>query len=215
MKCRKIIFEIPVIAFLLVFMSNLLPAKMIGGLANSLGELAEEPGKLIMETVGRGVTILKDPSLKGNEKIQERRQRLWEELSPVFNFEEMSKRALGRHWEKRTPVEKKEFVELFTSIIKDTYIGETDVYSDEKFVYLRERQDNNYAKVQTKFITNTGTEISIDYSLINQHGKWSIYDVVIEGVSLVTNYRSQFYSILAKSSYEKLVQLLKEKEGKK
>lgn len=201
MKRRKIIFEISVIAFLPMFMSSAL--------------LAVEPGKLVMETIDKGLTILKDPSLKGDEKTQERRHRLWKELAPVFNFEEMSKRALGMHWKKRSPMEKKEFVELFTNIIKDTYIGETDAYSGEKIVYLKEKQDNNYAKVQTKFIANTGTEISVDYSLTNQHGKWGVYDVVIEGVSMVKNYRSQFYSILTKSSYEELIQKMQEKQSKK
>ena len=198
MKCRKIIFKVPVIVFYLMFMPNFL--------------WAEEPGKLIMGSIEKGLGVLKDPSLEGKEKIQERRQRLWKELSPIFDFEEMSKRALGRHWRKRSPVEKKEFVVLFTNILKDTYIGKTDTYSGEKIVYLREKQDNNHTKVQTKFITNTGQEISVDYRMINNQGKWGIYDVIIEGVSLVNNYRSQFYSILAKSSYDELVQMIKKKK---
>ena len=73
--------------------------------------------------------------------MQERRQKLWEEISPIFNFEEMSKRALGQHWKSRTPEEKKEFVELFTNIMKDAYIGKTDTYSGEKVVIISEKQD--------------------------------------------------------------------------
>lgn len=175
---------------------------------------AEEPGKLIMETIEKGLAILKDPAMNGNGKTLERRQMLWKEISPVFNFEEMSKRALGQHWKGRTPEEKKEFVELFTTILKDAYIGKTDTYSGEKIVFISEKQDKNYAIVRTKLVTTKGTEISVDYNMLNNPGKWTIYDVIIEGVSLVNNYRSQFNDIMAKSSYKVLVQKIKVKQGK-
>lgn len=174
---------------------------------------AEEPGKLLMETIDKGLTVLKDPSLKGEDKALERRQRLWNEISPIFSFEEMSKRALGQHWKKRTPEEKKEFVELFTNILKDSYIGKTDTYSGEKIVLLGEKKEDIYANVQTKLITNKGTEALVDYRMLNNQGKWKIYDVIIEGVSLVNNYRSQFNNILMKSSFEELVQKIKEKKS--
>jgi len=174
---------------------------------------AGEPGKLLMETIDKGFAILKDPSLKGEEKVQERRQMLWKGISPIFNFDEMSKRALGQHWKNRTPEEKKEFVELFTTIMKDAYIGKTDTYSGEKVVIVSEMQDKKYATVQTKIITNKGTEISVNYNMSNNPGGWKIYDVIIEGVSLVNNYRSQFNNILIKSSYKELVQKIKEKKS--
>ena len=200
MKYRKIISTICIGVFSLTCMSPLL--------------WAGEQGKLLMETIDKGLTILKDPSLKGDEKVQERRQRLWEEISPIFNFEEMSKRSLGQHWKSRTPEEKKEFVELFTNIMKDAYIGKTDTYSGEKVVIISEKQDKNYATVQTRLITNTGTEVSVDYNMHNNSGRWTIYDVIIEGVSLVNNYRSQFNNILIKSSYEELIQKIKAKQSK-
>ena len=175
---------------------------------------ADEPGKLLMDSIERGLNVLKDPSMKGDSKLQDRRQKLWEEISPIFSFEEMSKRALAQYWNKRSPEEKKEFVELFTSMLKDTYIGKTDTYSGEKVVLLKEKKDVNYAEVQTKFILNTGTEIAADYRMLNNEGKWKIYDVIIEGVSIVNNYRSQFNNILAKSSYKELVQKIKEKNIK-
>jgi phospholipid transport system substrate-binding protein len=174
---------------------------------------AQEPGKLIMETIDRGLVILKDPSLKGNEKLLERRQKLWKEISPIFHFEEMSKRALGQYWKSRSSEEKKEFVELFTNIMKDAYIGKTDTYSGEKIIFVKEKQADKYANVQTKFVTNQGTEILVDYYLLNDQGNWKIYDVVIEGVSLINNYRTQFNSILVKSSYRELVQKIKEKNA--
>lgn len=174
---------------------------------------AGESGKLLMETIDKGFAILKDTSLKGEEKVQERRQMLWKEISPIFNFDEMSKRALGQHWKSRTPEEKREFVELFTTIMKDAYIGKTDTYSGEKVVIVSEKQDKKYATVQTKIITNKGTEVSVDYNMLNNPGGWAIYDVIIEGVSLVNNYRSQFNNILIKSSYKELVQKIKAKQS--
>ena len=200
MKYRNIISAICIGTFSLTCMSPFL--------------WAGEPGKLLMETIDKGLVVLKDPSLKGDEKIQERRQKLWKEISPVFNFEEMSKRALGQHWKNRTPDERKEFVELFTNIMKDAYIGKTDTYSGEKIVLLGEKQDNHYAKIQTKLITNKNTEVSVEYNMLNNPGEWKIYDVIIEGVSLVNNYRNQFNNILIKSSYKELIQKIKTKQGK-
>ncbi|HQU30489.1 MAG: ABC transporter substrate-binding protein [Planctomycetia bacterium] len=202
MNKRKMISSICYGVVLLVFMSPFLWA-------------AEDPGTLVMETIDRGLMVLKDPSLKGADKMQSRRQRLWEEISPIFNFEEMSKRALGQYWKKRSPEEKKEFVELFTNILKDAYIGKTDTYSGEKIVFVKEKQDEkDYASVQTKIITNTGSVVLVEYRMQSNSGKWKIYDVVIEGVSLVNNYRSQFNNILMKSPYEELVQRIKGKTGK-
>ncbi len=193
-KCRKIIFEISVVIILQTFT----PAFLWSG----------EPGELIKEI------ILKDSSLDITDKSQERKQKLWENISPFFNFEEMSKRALGKFWRKRAPEEKKEFVELFTKTLKDTYIRKTISCYGGKIVFLKENQDNRYFKVQTKFITRIGKKVSMDFFLLSKHGKWKIYDVIIEGVSLVNNYRSQFNNILLKSSYEELIQKIKQKQSK-
>ena len=200
MNYRKIRLITSIVLFLLVSVSASLQAV--------------EPGKLIMDTIDKGILILKDPALKGEEKVQERRQKLWEEISPVFNFEEMSKRALGLYWKKCSPEEKKEFVELFTSILKDAYIGKTDTYSGEKIVLIKEKIESNYANVQTRFVTINGTEILVGFCMMDTQEKWKVYDVVIEGVSMVNNYRNQFNSILVKSSYKELVQKIKEKKAR-
>jgi phospholipid transport system substrate-binding protein len=200
MKYRKFISLACIGVFFLSFMAVSVRAQGV-------------PGKLLMDTIDKGLAILKDPAWKGENKVLERRQKLWQEISPVFNFEEMSKRALAQYWKQRTTEEKKEFVELFTVILKDAYIGKTDTYSGEKVVFLGEKQDGNYAKVQTKLVTNQGTEVAVDYNMLNNQGKWTIYDVIIEGVSLVNNYRSQFNNILVKSSYSELVQKIKGKKG--
>ncbi|MCF6159434.1 MAG: ABC transporter substrate-binding protein [wastewater metagenome] len=198
-NCGKVQLAVFVCIFALISLPTLLRA----------GE-PEKPGKLIMDTIDKSLAILQDPSLQGEQNVNERRSQLWQEISPIFNFEEMSKRALGQHWKDRSPKEKKEFVELFTCILRDTYIGKTDVYTGEKVIYLAEKRVKGYATVQTKFVAK-GNEISVHYRLLNNGGEWRVYDVIIEGVSLIGNYRSQFNSVLMRSSYKDLVQKLKEK----
>lgn len=201
MMGKKIAVKLFTCIFILIFIHPLL--------------WAGPPKDLVKKTADRILTILKDPSLKGATKLQERRQKLWEEISTAFDFEEMSKRALGRHWSKRSPEEKKEFVDLFSHLIQNAYIGKIDLYSDEEIVYLGEKQDSQYTTVSTKILTKTGTEITADYRLLKDQEKWMVYDVVIEGVSLVNNYRIQFNNIVIKSSYEKLVEKMKQKKEEK
>jgi phospholipid transport system substrate-binding protein len=197
MSGRKLTYKILASIFILIFGCPLL--------------WAGTPEELVRRTTDEVLTILKDPSLKGEEKIQERKEKLWVEVSMAFDFEEISKRALGRHWRKRSSEEKKEFMDLFSRIIQDAYIGKIDTYSGEEILYLGEKLDSRYAAVQTKIVANTGTEITVDYRLIDKQGKWGVYDIVIEGVSLVNNYRTQFNNILVRSSYEKLIERIKEK----
>jgi len=176
--------------------------------------MAAEPRNLIMETLDRGLTILKDPSLNVSEKIQERRQKYFEEISPIIDFEEMSKRALAQHWDKRSPEEKREFVELFTELLLNNYIEKIYHCSREEIVCLGEKLKNNSSKVKIKFITNKGKDIKVNFCLLYKQGKWKIYDMIVKGMSLIKHYRRQFDSILVKSSYEELFQKLKEKIAK-
>lgn len=198
MKRKRNIFNLSMIVFFIMFVT-------------STCLLAGEAGDLVKQTIDKGLNILKDPSLAGEEKLAERREKLWKEIRPLFDMEEMAKRSLGRYWKDRTPEEREEFVELFTELLKNAYVGKTDTYSGEKIIFLRERQDAKYSKVQTNFITKTAKEIAVDFSLLSNSGEWKIYDVTIEGVSLVNNYRSQFSNVLVKSSYEELVEKMREK----
>jgi phospholipid transport system substrate-binding protein len=200
MKFGKIIFGIFVGILFLLLSSSFM--------------MAAEPRNLIMETLDRGLTILKDPSLNVSEKIQERRQKYFEELSPIIDFEEMSKRALAQHWDKRSPEEKREFVELFTELLLNNYIEKIYNCSREEIVCLGEKLKNNCSKVKIKFITNKGKRIKVKFCLLYKQGKWKIYDMIVKGMSLTNHYRRQFDSILVKSSYEKLFQKLKEKNAK-
>ncbi len=184
-------------------------------LLSSTCMMAAEPRNLIMETLDRGLTILKDPSLNVSEKIQERRQKYFEEISPIIDFEEMSKRALAQHWDKRSPEEKREFVELFTELLLNNYIEKIYNCSREEIVCLGEKLKNNCSKVKIKFITNKGKDIKVNFCLFYKQGKWKIYDMIVKRMSLIKHYRRQFNSILVKSSYEKLFQKLKKKNAKR
>jgi phospholipid transport system substrate-binding protein len=124
----------------------------------------------------------------------------------------MARSALAIYWAKRTPAEKKEFVSLFADLIKDTYIKKIEMYSGEKILYTGESVNNGYAVVKTRIASKTGNEIPIDYMMLDENGTWMIYDVLIEGVSLVNNYKAQFAEIINSGSYEELVRKLKNKE---
>ncbi|MFQ5688592.1 MAG: ABC transporter substrate-binding protein [Candidatus Scalindua sp.] len=167
-----------------------------------------EPGEVIKEA------IFKDTSLKEVENTKERKQKLWKEISPSFNFEEMAKRAMGKYWRERSDEEKKEFVELFANNIKSAYIRKIGPFFGERIISLREKQDNEYAEVYIELIKKTEEKMSVDFRLFRKNGEWRICDVIIEGVSIANNYRLQIYSFLIKSSYEELVQIFKQKQSK-
>jgi len=169
------------------------------------------PGDQVRQSVDKLLAILKDPQLKGESKKNERRDKLKEVIYQRFDFTEMARRSLGSEWRRRSPEEQREFVKLFTGLLEQPYLDNIESYNGEKFRYLKEQEDNNYAQVDTKIIDNKGQEFSVNYRLHNQNGDWKVYDVVIEDVSLVNNYRSQFNRVLATSSYEDLVNRMKGK----
>ena len=174
--------------------------------------IAGAPTDQFRQTIDRVLAILKDPQLKGEDKKPERREKLKESISERFDFTEMTKRALGPHWQQRSPEEQQEFIKLFTSLLEDAYLDKIESYNGEKVEYLNETVDNNYAEVDTKIVGNNGQEFSVNYKLHNVSGEWKVYDVVIENISLVQNYRSQFNRILAKSSFEELLKTMREKK---
>lgn len=170
------------------------------------------PKEQIKTTVDKVISILKDPKYKGEGKAQQRRTALRTEIGKVFDFEEMSKRTLGIYWKDRTPQEKKEFVELFRDLLERSYSGKIESYTDEEILYADEKIEDTYAEVKTKIITKERKEIPIDYRLYFTGKEWKVYDVVIEGVSLISNYRSQFNKIIRTQSYQELVKRMKTKQ---
>jgi phospholipid transport system substrate-binding protein len=172
--------------------------------------LGGEPTDQIRGAIDRGIDIVKRPDLKGNAKMPERRALLRKELFPYFNFEEMSRRALGVHWKNRTPEERQEFVQLFQELLENSYAGKIEGYNGEKIVYGKEALDLPYAEVRTKIVSPRGDEYSVNYRMLKSGDRWRVYDVVIEGVSLVNNYRSQFADLLDKYPFGEMMKRLRE-----
>ena len=153
------------------------------------------------------------------DQKEERNAKLRAIVRDRFDLEEMSKRALARYWRDRTPEQKKEFVALFSDLLENIYLkkikkheGEVQKHENDRVLYLDERIDDSYASVRTKIITYTGKEIPVEYKLLRKDGKWKAYDVVIEGVSLIGNYRTQFNQIIRSSSYGDLIKRMRAKE---
>lgn len=182
---------------------------MIG---NAYAAYAGAPTDQVKQTIDKVLDILKNKELKMPEKTKERRTAIRKIVSERFDFEEMAKRSLGLHWRKRTPEERKEFVPLFADLIERSYIKKIEAYTDEKILYPVERVNGEYSEVNTKVVTKRNVEIPIEYKLLKKDGKWEVYDVVVEGVSLINNYRTQFNKIIRTNSYEELVKKMKNKQ---
>lgn len=167
-----------------------------------------EPGTLVREV------ILKESSLNGIKDIHERKAKQWDAISPSFNFEKISQRVMGEYWDKCLYEQKCGFTELFTSHLKSSYVKKAKSLFGKQIISLNEKQFSKFAKVQTALLTESGKEVSADFYLLRENGKWQICDLVIEGVSLVNNYHSQITNTLGKSSYDELLHTMKEKQGK-
>ncbi len=163
----------------------------------------------VKKVVDEVVSIVTNKDLKKPENKIRREQELKKAIGTIFDYDEMAKLALGRNWNGRTAAEQKEFVQLFEDVLWKAYARKVESYNNEKIVYLNETNDGKYAEVRSKVITPKGDEYSLDYRLMNKNGKWAVYDVIIEGVSLVANYRSQFDEIISDKGYDELVRKLK------
>jgi len=155
--------------------------------------------------------ILNDSQLKAAGKKGERLDKLRQVIQPKFDFTEMAKRSLGANWQRRNAEEQREFVRAFTELLENAYADSIDSFDGEKVIFTNEKQDKEYAEANTKIVTKKGEEFPVNYKLHQASGSWKVYDVVIENISLVNNYRSQFNRVIAKSSYEELLRTMKEK----
>jgi phospholipid transport system substrate-binding protein len=174
---------------------------------------AGAPLDLVRTTVDRAIQILKDPELSSRDKKKERMDRLREALAAVFDYEEMAKRALGPHWRQRTRAEQEEFVKLFRDFLERVYSDKIFLYGGEKVRFGREVMDNEFAQVESTIIQPKGEQIAVVYKLRQVNGQWKVYDAVVENISIINNYRSQFDRVISSSSYEELVKRLREKAG--
>jgi len=173
---------------------------------------AGPPTDQVRGTVNNVLIVLKNPTLKSDSRKKERREQIRRIIFSRFDFAEMAKRSMGSNWRNLNSKEQDEFVRLFTDLLERAYIDQIEAYNDEKIVYLKEMLDQDYAEVQSRIITSKGEEISLNYRTHLADKEWKVYDVVVENISLVNNYRSQFNRIITNSSYEELIRRMKEKQ---
>ena len=166
----------------------------------------------LKSSIDRVIQILEDPALKVDGMVKERRTAVRKVANDIFDFAETARRSLARHWQGRTDKEREEFVQLFSDLLERSYISKIELYGGEKIQYGREQLDGDYATVSTKIITKHGQEVPADYRLLRRGDRWLVYDVVIEGVSLISNYRTQFNKIIQTSSYGELVKKMRTKQ---
>jgi phospholipid transport system substrate-binding protein len=184
-----------------------------------LGVVAIQPAmaggatEAMKSTIDEVLRIIQDKELKQPTRLEERRQRLEQVVGDRFDYPEMSRRALGAPWNTLPDKDKQEFVALFKTLLTNSYADKVETYSGEGVQYLNERVEKEFAEVRTKVLTGK-TEIPLDYRLLNKGVEWRVYDVVVDGVSLVSNYRGQFTKILRSSSYADLVDQLRKKSDK-
>ena len=170
------------------------------------------------ETVETGVNnllkTLGDPAFKAKSE-DEKIATIGAQIETVFDFKELSKRTLGREWKKMSAEQQTEFVKLFKQLLQGVYADRLLAYSDQKIIFDKETMlKKGRAEVQSYLQTSDGNKIPLFYRLTDKSGSWKVYDVIIEGVSMVKNYRTQFRQILAKDSPDKLLEILREKVGK-
>jgi len=183
-------------------------------LAIPFHSLAATPKETVEAGVNTVIATLGDPAFKAKAKDAQIAQ-IGEEIDAIFDFKELSRRTLGRNWKKMKPEQQKEFVQLFRELLQGVYADRLLAYSDQKIVFGKETMlKKGRAEVQSFLQTSDGTKIPLFYRLTNKSGSWKVYDVIIEGVSMVKNYRTQFKQILSKGSPDTLLQVLRDKVGK-
>jgi phospholipid transport system substrate-binding protein len=169
------------------------------------------PTEQVRQTADQVLSVLQDSRLKSADKQKERREQIRQIIAGRFDFGEMAKRSLGSNWQKANNDEQRQFVELFRELLEKSYADQIESYDGEKIVYGRESVSQDQADVDTKIVTKKGEQISINYKLRSAGNDWKVYDVVIENISLVNNFRSQFNRILANASFAELLKKLQSK----
>lgn len=174
---------------------------------SALATVTEE----VKKTVDDVVNIVQSEEMKKKSNEKKRRAALKQVIGRIFDYGEMAKRSMATHWKGRSPAEQKEFVTLFETLLENSYAGKIESYNQEKIIYLKEIIDDSYSEVKSKIVTARRDEFTLDYRLMNKGGKWMVYDVVIEGVSMVSNYRTQFNKIITGEGYPSLLKKMKTK----
>jgi len=168
------------------------------------------PTSIIKTGTDRALQILKQPRAPGNQVF---RGEIMKIVDEYFNYGEMARRALGRPWKEQSPEKQREFVSLFRQLLFNTYMDKVESYTggNEKVLYEGEQIEGNYALVKTRIAGVRATDVQVDYKLYVDAGQWQVYDVVVEGISFINNYRQQFNSILTNEPFDNLLARMREK----
>ncbi len=166
---------------------------------------AGPPTDQVKQYTDQVAKILQDPALRRMDK----REAVRKVAEQIFDVNETARRALGPHWQKLSPAEREEFVNLFADLLERTYISKIDLYGGERLRFTNETIDGDFAVVKGRVTTQKGTEIPVDARMLKKDGRWLIYDIIIENVSLIGNYRAQFDRIIRTSSFDELMKRLK------
>ena len=188
----------------------------LAALATDHPAWAGPPSDQLRAQVDRVIKVLEDPDLRREGRLQERRTAIRRIANEIFDFNETTRRSLGPHWQARTPQEREEIVRLYTDLLERSYIGKIELYSGERIQFVGDAVEGDQATVRTRLVTKAGTEVPVDYRMHRVgDGRWLAYDVAVEGVSMVANYRAQFNKIIQSSGYKSLVSKLaaKQEEG--
>jgi phospholipid transport system substrate-binding protein len=182
--------------------------------ANAVAAPAVGPREVVQGAVNRVILAVERAELESSaaaqrQALQQRRLEIRRTAAELFDFDEVARRALSRHWTARSPEEQAEFVRLFTDLLERSYIGRIESYAGEKIVYVGESVDGGFAVVRSKVVTSRRGETPLDYRLHLRDGRWKVYDVLIDHVSFVATYRSEFSRILQKESYGALLERLR------
>jgi phospholipid transport system substrate-binding protein len=188
------------------FLTRYLPVFFLA--INLAPAFASSPTEQIQETIQQVLTVVNNAAQSDESG---RKRLLRETLMPRFDWTEMAKQILGKHWDAAS-ARQSEFIAALSEFLGSSYVGKIGSYKDEKIIYLNEAVDNDLAQVKTKIVSSRGEPTAVNYQLHRVYGEWKIYDVVVEDISLVVNYRSQFSRILAKGGFDDLLRQLKEKE---
>ena len=174
---------------------------------------AESPLEVIRSTTNQALSILKDPAYQGEGHRQVRMRKMWAIIMFSFDERAIAQRALGLHWRGLTEEQRSHFTQLFIELVKNSYSGTLARYTkDARFSFDSESIDGDYAEVRTRIITPAQPDaFGVVYRLHRKNGRWLVYDVVAENVSMVHNYRNQFYRIMNRSSFEGLIRALEDK----
>ena len=173
---------------------------------------AGAPLEQLRAQIERVLKILDDSEMRKDGRMRDRRAAVRRVADDIFDFHETARRSLARHWQPLKAGERDEFVKLFADLLERSYISKIELYGGEKIAYLGDTTDGELGVVRTRIITKSGTEVPVDYRMLKRGERWLVYDVIIEGVSLVANYRSQFNKIIQTSSYAELVRRMKVKQ---